>query len=44
MNNEQASARAKRIEEMRALPLNGQIYKRMIEAGFIWLRTNQDAV
>ncbi len=44
MSEEQIAARKKRLEEMRALPFNGQAYKRLVEAGLIWLRTNQDSV
>ena len=44
MTEEQNAARTKKIEEMRALPFNGQAYKRLVEAGLTWLRTNQDSV
>ena len=44
MSDELAVARAKRVAEMKALPFDGQAYKRLVEAGLIWLRTNQEAV
>ena len=37
-------ARAKRVKEMQALPFDGQAYKKMVEAGLLWLRTNQQTV
>ena len=44
MSDEIAAAREKRVEEMKALPFNGQAYKKLVEAGLIWLRTNQEMV
>ncbi|HIE24884.1 MAG TPA: DAK2 domain-containing protein [Anaerolineales bacterium] len=44
MTEEENAARAKRIEEMRALPFDGQAYKKLVEAGLTWLRTNQETV
>jgi hypothetical protein len=35
---------AKRVEEIKALPFDGQAYKRLVEAGLTWLRTNQEMV
>jgi len=44
MTEEQNAARTKRVEEMNALPFDGQAYKHLVEAGLTWLRTNQDTV
>ena len=38
------AAREKRIKVMQALPFDGQAYKRLVEAGLTWLRTNQQMV
>ncbi|MCF6277170.1 MAG: DAK2 domain-containing protein [Anaerolineales bacterium] len=37
-------ARENRIKEMQGLPFDGQAYKRLVEAGLTWLRTNQQTV
>ena len=44
MSDEVAAARKKRVEEMQALPFDGQAYKRLVEAGLTWLRANQESV
>ena len=44
MSDEVAAARKKRVEEMQALPFDGQAYKRLVEAGLTWLRANQEMV
>ncbi|MBT3338879.1 MAG: DAK2 domain-containing protein [Anaerolineae bacterium] len=44
MSDELAAARAKRVAEMQNLPFDGQAYKRLVEAGLTWLRTNQQTV
>jgi DAK2 domain fusion protein YloV len=44
MSDEVAAARAKRVAEMKKMPFDGQAYKRLIEAGLTWLRTNQQSV
>ena len=44
MSDELAAARAKRVKEMQATPLDGQVYKKWIEAGLTWLRANQEMV
>ena len=44
MSDEITAARAKRVAEMRKLPFDGQAYKRLVEAGLTWLRTNQQSV
>ncbi|MCP4143039.1 MAG: DAK2 domain-containing protein [Chloroflexi bacterium] len=44
MSDEVAAARKKRIEEMQALPFDGQAYKKLVEAGLTWLRANQEMV
>src|ERR1051325_2930124 len=33
-----------RVEKLRKQPINGQSMKRLVEAGFTWLRTNQQTV
>ncbi|HEX5808379.1 MAG TPA: DAK2 domain-containing protein [Anaerolineales bacterium] len=33
-----------RVEKLRKQPINGQSMKRLVEAGLIWLRTNQQTV
>src|ERR1043165_7083499 len=33
-----------RVEKLRKQPINGQSMKRLVEAGMIWLRTNQQTV
>ena len=33
-----------RVEKLRRQPINGQSVKRLVEAGLIWLRTNQQTV
>ena len=33
-----------RVEKLRRQPINGQSMKRLVEAGLIWLRTNQQTV
>src|ERR671924_176233 len=33
-----------RVEKLRKQPINGQSIKRLVEAGLIWLRTNQQTV
>src|SRR5512145_1427922 len=33
-----------RVEKLRKQPINGQSVKRLVEAGLIWLRTNQQTV
>jgi len=33
-----------RVERLRKQPINGQTVKRLVEAGLIWLRTNQQTV
>ena len=33
-----------RVEKLRKQPINGQSVKRLVEAGFTWLRTNQQTV
>ena len=33
-----------RVEKLRKKPINGQSAKRLVEAGSIWLRTNQQTV
>ena len=38
------AARAARVAEMQRLPFDGQAYKRLVEAGLTWLRTNQQTV
>lgn len=38
------AVREKRIKVMQALPFDGQAYKRLVEAGLTWLRTNQQTV
>jgi len=38
------AVRDKRIKVMQALPFDGQAYKRLVEAGLTWLRTNQQTV
>ena len=37
-------ARANRVKKMQAMPFDGQAYKRLVEAGLTWLRTNQQMV
>ena len=44
MSDELAAARAKRVAEMKEMPFDGQAYKKLIEAGVTWLRTNQASV
>ena len=44
MSDEVAAMHAKRVEEIKALPFDGQAYKRLVEAGLTWLRTNQEMV
>jgi len=44
MSEAENTVRTKRIEEMKALPFDGQAYKKLVEAGLTWLRTNQDTV
>lgn len=44
MSGEKTASHAKRIEEMKALPFDGQAYKKLVEAGLTWLRTNQQTV
>ncbi len=44
MSDELAAARAQRVAEMQKLPFDGQAYKRLVEAGLTWLRTNQQTV
>ncbi len=44
MSDEVAAARAKRVAEMKKMPFDGQAYKRLLEAGLTWLRTNQQTV
>lgn len=44
MSGEKTEARNKRVEEMKALPFDGQAYKKLVEAGLIWLRANQQSV
>ncbi len=44
MTEEKNTERAERVEKMRALPFDGQAYKKLTEAGLTWLRTNQDTV
>ena len=44
MSDEVTAARAKRVAEMKDLPFDGQAYKRLVEAGLTWLRTNQQSV
>jgi DAK2 domain fusion protein YloV len=34
----------RRIEQLRSQPIDGQAMKRLVEAGLIWLRTNQQTV
>src|SRR5512143_2267456 len=34
----------KRVEKLRRQSINGQSVKRLVEAGMIWLRTNQQTV
>ena len=36
--------RTARVKKFRRLPIDGQSLKRLIEAGLIWLRTNQEIV
>src|SRR5574341_2369777 len=36
--------RPQRVKTIRQLPIDGQALKRLIEAGLIWLRTNQQTV
>ncbi|NOY98260.1 MAG: DAK2 domain-containing protein [Chloroflexi bacterium] len=38
------AARAKRLKQMQSLPFDGQAFKRLVEAGLVWLRTNQQIV
>ena len=33
-----------RIDKFRRLPIDGQSFKRLIDAGLTWLRTNKDTV
>ena len=33
-----------RIDKFRRLPIDGQSFKRLIDAGLTWLRTNKDMV
>lgn len=44
MSDEATTARTKRIAEVRKVPFDGQAYKKLIEAGLTWLRTNQQSV
>ena len=44
MSDEVAAARAKRVAEMKEMPFDGQAYKKLLEAGLTWLRTNQQSV
>lgn len=44
MSDEVAAARAKRVAKMKDLPFDGQAYKKLVEAGLTWLRTNQQSV
>lgn len=38
------ATREKRKKEMQAYPFDGQAYKKLVEAGLTWLRTNQETV
>ncbi len=44
MSDEFDAARAKRVAKMKEMPFDGQAYKKLIEAGLTWLRTNQASV
>jgi DAK2 domain fusion protein YloV len=44
MSDELAATRAKRVAEMKKMPFDGQAYKKLVEAGLTWLRTNQASV
>ncbi len=44
MSDEVTAARAQRVAEMQKMPFDGQAYKRLVEAGLTWLRTNQQSV
>jgi DAK2 domain fusion protein YloV len=42
--NRVSEARVYRLKKMQSLPLDGQAFKRLVEAGLTWLRTNQQLV
>ncbi len=44
MSDELAAARAQRVAKMKEVPFDGQAYKKLVEAGLTWLRTNQASV
>ncbi len=38
------TARETRVKRLRSLPIDGQAFKNLVEAGLTWLRTNQETV
>ncbi len=41
---EAAELRAQRLEELKKIPFDGQALKKLVEAGMLWLRANQQTV